>query len=159
MWGYQIYHWSDSVLIGLAELVHGRARYIGCLSVCLSVIIGSHFQVNSNVNIACSTAISLFPMIGKVIFYCNFVSREPSKVQKANKSQKTVSLGYESHIVLQKIDEGLEDLSAKSTYNMCRFHFSYCLLSYCIFLNRSPGVYFFPAPASPAFIQESRFLC
>ena len=60
--------------------------YVPWLSVCLSVIIGSHFQVNSNVNIACSTATSLFPMIGKVIFYCNFVSREPSKVQKANKS-------------------------------------------------------------------------
>ena len=52
------------------------------LSFCLSVILPSREVTfrSSNVSIAFSTATSLFPLIGKVTFYCTFVSREPRKV-------------------------------------------------------------------------------
>ena len=68
--------------IGLAAFyAWARAKHFGCHSVCLSFC--HHREVtfrSSNLNIACSTATSLSPLIGKVTFYCTFVSREPRKV-------------------------------------------------------------------------------
>ena len=59
-----------ALLIGLAAFyAWARAKYFGC-----------HSVITSNVNIARSTATSLSPLIGKVTFYCTFVSREPRKV-------------------------------------------------------------------------------
>ena len=64
-------------------------------------------------NIACSTATSLSPLMEKVSFYCNFVFREPRKVYKVKKVRKTV-LGLR---VSNSTLEDLEDLSVKC---MCR---------------------------------------
>ena len=68
-------------LVGLAAFYAWvRAKHFGCHS--LFVILSSQEVtfMSSNVNIACSTATSLSPLIGKVTFYCTFVSREPHKV-------------------------------------------------------------------------------
>ena len=69
-------------VIGLAAYyAWARAKHFGCHSVCLSFC--HHREVtfrSSNLNITCSTATSLSPLIGKVTFYCTFVSREPRKV-------------------------------------------------------------------------------
>ena len=59
-------------------------------------------------NIACSTATSLSPLIGKVTFYCTFVSRESRKVLKVKNVRKTVFWSTS----LKLINGGLEDLSA-----------------------------------------------
>ena len=91
------------------------------LSVCLS---SREFTFrSSNVNIACSTATSLSPLMEKVSFYCTFVYRESRKVYKVKKVRKTV-LGLR---VLNSTLEDLEDLSVKC---MCRLLFSHCLSSY-----------------------------
>ena len=69
-------------VIGLAAFyAWARAKHFGCHSVCLSFC--HHGEVtfrSSSVNIACSTATSLSPLIEKVSFYCTFVSRDPHKV-------------------------------------------------------------------------------
>ena len=76
------YNTDDHHLFGLAAYyAWARTKHFGCHSVCLSFC--HHGEVtlrSSNVNIACSTATSLSPLIGKVTFYCTFVSREPHKV-------------------------------------------------------------------------------
>ena len=54
-----------------------RTRSV-CLSVCLS---SREFTFRlSNLNIACSIANNLSPLMEKVYFYCTFVSREPRTV-------------------------------------------------------------------------------
>ena len=67
-WSRRIYAWA-------------RAKHFGesvCLSVCLS---SREFTLrSSNLNTACSAATSLSPLMEKVYFYRNFVSREPPKV-------------------------------------------------------------------------------
>ena len=68
------------MLVGHAAIM--RLQELSILVVILSVSLSS-WEVtfrSSNVNIACSTATSLSPLLGKVIFYCTFVSREPRKV-------------------------------------------------------------------------------
>ena len=87
-----------------------RTKHFGCHSVCLS---SREFTFrSSNLNIACSTATSLTPMMEKVSSYRIFVSREPRKVQEVKKVRKAIFWAYESQIPLQKIDKGLEDFSA-----------------------------------------------
>ena len=69
-------------VIGLAAFyAWARAKHFGCHSVCLSFC--HHREVtfrSSNLNIACSTATSLSPLMGKVSFYRTFVYRDPRKV-------------------------------------------------------------------------------
>ena len=68
----------------------------------LSVILSS-WEVtfrSPNLNIVCSTATSLSPLIKKVTFYRTFVYREPHKVWKVKKVRKTVFWAYESQIAL-----------------------------------------------------------
>ena len=59
-----------------------RGRELSTLVVILSVTLSSREVTfrSSNMNIVCSTATSLSSLIGKVTFYCTFVSREPRKV-------------------------------------------------------------------------------
>ena len=59
-----------------------RGQELSTLVVILSVTLSSRkFTFRpSKLNIACSTATSLCPLMGKVTFYCTFVSREPRKV-------------------------------------------------------------------------------
>ena len=62
--------------------------YFGCHSVCLS---SQEFTFRpSKLNIACSTATSLSPLMEKVTVYRTFVSREPHKVQKVKKVRRSV---------------------------------------------------------------------
>ena len=65
-----------------------RTKHFGCHSVCLS---SREFTFRSlNLNIACSTATSLTPLMEKVSSYCIFVSREPCKVQEVKKVRKAI---------------------------------------------------------------------
>ena len=60
-----------------------RAKYSGWLVVVILSVILSSWEFtfrSSNVNIVCSIATSLSSLMGKVTFYCTFVSREPRKV-------------------------------------------------------------------------------
>ena len=59
-----------------------RGRELSTLVVILSVTLSSREVTfrSSNMNVVCSAATSLSPLIGKVTFYCTFVSREPRKV-------------------------------------------------------------------------------
>ena len=82
-------------IIGLAILAHGQelCTLVVILFVCLPVCHhGKSLSRSSNVNITCSTAISLSPVIGKVIFYCNFVSRGQARHRKPIKLE-TMLLG------------------------------------------------------------------
>ena len=68
------------VLVGLAAFMRGRelSTLVVSLSVCLS---SREFTLrSSNLNTACSAATSLSPLMEKVYFYRNFVSRESPKV-------------------------------------------------------------------------------
>ena len=72
-------------IIGLTALAHGQE--LGTLVVILLVSLsvchhGKSLSRSSNVNIACSTATGLSPVIGKVILYCNFVSRGQARHRK-----------------------------------------------------------------------------
>ena len=68
------------MLVGHAAIMH--LQELSILDVILSVSLSSREVTfrSSNMNIACSTATSLSPLLGKVIFYRIFVSREPRKV-------------------------------------------------------------------------------
>ena len=90
-------------IIGLAALERGQQE-LCTLVVILSVILSSREVTfrSPNLNIACSTATSLSPLIKKVTFYRTFVYREPHKVWKVNKVRKTVFLAYKSQIALYR---------------------------------------------------------
>ena len=68
------------MLVGHAAIMHSQELSI--LVIIWSVSLSS-WEVtfrSSNVNIACSTATSFSPLLGKVIFYRTFAFREPCKV-------------------------------------------------------------------------------
>ena len=51
-------------------------------------------------SIACSTATSLSPLMGKVIPHLTFVSREPRKVQKIKKVRRKSFSHEKSYVAL-----------------------------------------------------------
>ena len=65
-------------IFGLAAFRRGRE--LSTLVVILSVCHNMKSLGSSNLKIACSTATSVSPLIGKVIFYHTCVSRQPRKV-------------------------------------------------------------------------------
>ena len=96
-----------------------------------------HFQ--AKLNIACSTATSLSPLMEKVTVYRTFVSSEPRKVQKVKKVRRSVFWTYISVSNFQ-FSKGLEDFSAHiSSKHMCRF------LSSVLLVELSP-LEFHPGP-------------
>ena len=82
------YYWSCRMYMRgreLSTLVVILSVYLS-LSVCLS---SREFTFrSSNLNIACSTATSLSPLMEKVYFYRNFVSGEPRRYRKSRKLEK-----------------------------------------------------------------------
>ena len=112
-----------------------------CFSFCLSVCLSSREFIfrPSNLNIACSIANSLSPLMEKVYFYCTFVSREPRTVYKVKKVGKTIFWAYESQIPLSKISKGLEDFSTHNVLKrMCRLR-SFLLIFELYPLEFHPG--------------------
>ena len=68
---------TNFIIIGLAMQKVSTKSYVLWLSFCLSVITERHFQVIKCEHRVLYSHYSISPLMGKVIFYCIVVSREP----------------------------------------------------------------------------------